>query len=194
MCAPLVGGCGRELGIGIVPYSPLGRGFFSGKVALETLEANDMRLVRVGGGGGVEKGWMLIKHKKAELTTNVFAELMESCAFVPCLFLSSTSIYIYLYLFLSFSLFFEGSSRGENGGRNSKPDGKKKKKKEQTICVPAVLQKNPRFHPDNHSKNQLLYDRVAKLAERHGCTPGQLALAWVQHQGADVIPIPGTHG
>ncbi|XP_052887685.1 perakine reductase-like [Gossypium arboreum] len=31
-----------------------------------------------------------------------------------------------------------------------------------------------------------------KLAEKHGCTPAQLALAWVLHQGDDVSPIPGT--
>ena len=36
----------RELGIGIVPYSPLGRGFFSGKAITESLEASDRRLVR----------------------------------------------------------------------------------------------------------------------------------------------------
>ena len=57
----------------------------------------------------------------------------------------------------------------------------------------VFVQKNPRFHPDNHSKNHILFERVATLAKKHGCTPGQLALAWVQHQGADVIPIPGTH-
>ncbi|TYH45989.1 hypothetical protein E1A91_D11G293600v1 [Gossypium mustelinum] len=31
-----------------------------------------------------------------------------------------------------------------------------------------------------------------KLAQKHGCTPAQLALAWVLHQGDDVAPIPGT--
>jgi aryl-alcohol dehydrogenase-like predicted oxidoreductase len=30
------------------------------------------------------------------------------------------------------------------------------------------------------------------IASRKGCTTGQLALAWVQHQGDDVVPIPGT--
>ena len=38
----------------------------------------------------------------------------------------------------------------------------------------------------------LLAKRVAKLAEAKGCTPGQLALAWVLAQGDDVIPIPGA--
>jgi hypothetical protein len=36
---------GRELGIGIVPYSPLGRGFFSGKATVEKIDENDKRLV-----------------------------------------------------------------------------------------------------------------------------------------------------
>lgn len=30
------------------------------------------------------------------------------------------------------------------------------------------------------------------MATRKGCTPSQLALAWVHHQGDDVVPIPGT--
>ncbi len=30
------------------------------------------------------------------------------------------------------------------------------------------------------------------MAREHDCTPGQLALAWVLHQGEDVVPIPGT--
>jgi aryl-alcohol dehydrogenase-like predicted oxidoreductase len=34
--------------------------------------------------------------------------------------------------------------------------------------------------------------RVQELAKDHGCTPGQLALAWLLHQGDDVVPIPGT--
>ncbi|KAG4122365.1 hypothetical protein ERO13_D11G262650v2 [Gossypium hirsutum] len=32
-----------------------------------------------------------------------------------------------------------------------------------------------------------------KLAQKHGCTPAQLALAWVLHQGDDVAPIPGEN-
>ena len=37
-----------------------------------------------------------------------------------------------------------------------------------------------------------LVDRVRAVAETKGCTPGQLALAWVLAQGEDVVPIPGT--
>jgi aryl-alcohol dehydrogenase-like predicted oxidoreductase len=87
----------RELGIGIVPYSPLGRGFFSGKAVTEKLSETDSRRVRF-----------------------------------------------------------------------------------------------PRFQDENLEKNKVLYERVAALAKKYKCTPGQLALAWVMHQGSDVVPIPGT--
>ena len=40
-------------------------------------------------------------------------------------------------------------------------------------------------------KNKVLHERVGALAKRYKCTPGQLARAWVLHQGDDVVPIPG---
>ena len=40
--------------------------------------------------------------------------------------------------------------------------------------------------------NLALVEKVGALASRKGCTPGQLALAWVMGQGEDVVPIPGT--
>lgn len=49
----------------------------------------------------------------------------------------------------------------------------------------------PRFQAENLVKNRVLYDRVAALARVQGCTPGQLALAWLLNQGDDVVPIPG---
>ncbi|CAI9117440.1 OLC1v1018836C1 [Oldenlandia corymbosa var. corymbosa] len=87
----------RELGIGIVPYSPLGRGFFStGPKVMENLTENDSR-------------------------------------------------------------------------------------------------KNfPRLKPENLEHNKQVYERVSAMAARKGCTTAQLALAWVHHQGDDVVPIPGT--
>jgi aryl-alcohol dehydrogenase-like predicted oxidoreductase len=87
----------RELGIGFVPYSPLGRGFLTGKFATP----NDLE---------------------------------------------------------------EGDSR-----RN-----------------------HPRFQGDNFARNLDLVAEVAALARDKGCTPAQLALAWVLAQGEDVVPIPGT--
>ncbi|CAM6094990.1 unnamed protein product [Calypogeia fissa] len=87
----------RELGIGIVPFSPLGRGFFSGKASVEAMDGTDYRSTRF-----------------------------------------------------------------------------------------------PRFSPENLERNKALYQALAALAKSRGCTPGQLALAWVCSQGEDVVPIPGT--
>lgn len=50
----------------------------------------------------------------------------------------------------------------------------------------------PRFQGENFTKNLALVDKVKELAARIGCTPGQLALAWVLAQGNDIVPIPGT--
>ena len=50
----------------------------------------------------------------------------------------------------------------------------------------------PRFDGDNFSRNLTLVEKVRELAEARGVTAGQLALAWVLAQGADVVPIPGT--
>ncbi|KAL2622330.1 hypothetical protein R1flu_002535 [Riccia fluitans] len=85
----------RELGIGVVAYSPLGRGFFSGK-NLQDLEEGDQR---------------------------------------------KTGRY-------------------------------------------------PRLAAENLEENKKFYERLLKMSEEKKCTPGQLALAWVQHKG--VVPIPGT--
>ncbi|XP_017626558.1 probable aldo-keto reductase 1 isoform X1 [Gossypium arboreum] len=56
----------------------------------------------------------------------------------------------------------------------------------------SSLEVYPRFQGENLEQNRILYSKVEKLAEKHGCTPAQLALAWVLHQGDDVSPIPGT--
>ena len=50
----------------------------------------------------------------------------------------------------------------------------------------------PRFTGENFAHNIELVDKVRALAEGKGCTPGQLALAWVLSRGPDVVPIPGT--
>ncbi|MBB5105887.1 aldo/keto reductase [Streptomyces spectabilis] len=87
----------RELGIGLVPFSPLGRGFLTGRVtSVEGLEANDVRRTQ------------------------------------------------------------------------------------------------PRFADGNLERNLAVVDTLRVLAAEKGVTAGQLALAWVQHRGDDVVPIPGT--
>lgn len=51
---------------------------------------------------------------------------------------------------------------------------------------------HPRFQGENLKKNLELVAHVEALAEEKGCTPAQIALAWVLAQGEDVVPIPGT--
>ena len=51
---------------------------------------------------------------------------------------------------------------------------------------------NPRFQGENLVRNLELVRHVEALAAEKGCTPSQLALAWVLTQGEDIVPIPGT--
>jgi aryl-alcohol dehydrogenase-like predicted oxidoreductase len=50
----------------------------------------------------------------------------------------------------------------------------------------------PRFQGENLHRNLDLVAKVKQIAERRGCTPAQLALAWVLSRGNDIVPIPGT--
>jgi aryl-alcohol dehydrogenase-like predicted oxidoreductase len=51
---------------------------------------------------------------------------------------------------------------------------------------------SPRFQGQNFAKNVRVAEEVQALAKEKGCTPSQLALAWVLARGQDVVPIPGT--
>ncbi len=51
---------------------------------------------------------------------------------------------------------------------------------------------NPRFSDENVEQNRRLVDAISEIAQARGCTPAQLALAWLLHQGDDIVPIPGT--
>lgn len=51
---------------------------------------------------------------------------------------------------------------------------------------------SPRFQGEHFQKNLDLVRHVERLAAQKGCTPSQLALAWVLAQGQDLVPIPGT--
>ncbi len=51
---------------------------------------------------------------------------------------------------------------------------------------------SPRFQAENFAKNIALVEQVRVLAAEIGCTPAQIALAWVLAQGDDIVPIPGT--
>jgi aryl-alcohol dehydrogenase-like predicted oxidoreductase len=51
---------------------------------------------------------------------------------------------------------------------------------------------SPRFQGENFQKNLDVVAKLEELASQKGITAGQLALAWVLHQGEDIVPIPGT--
>jgi aryl-alcohol dehydrogenase-like predicted oxidoreductase len=51
---------------------------------------------------------------------------------------------------------------------------------------------SPRFQDENFRKNLELVKEIEEMAAAKGCTPSQLALAWVLAQGNDIVPIPGT--
>jgi aryl-alcohol dehydrogenase-like predicted oxidoreductase len=50
----------------------------------------------------------------------------------------------------------------------------------------------PRFQPENFSNNLKLLDPYESLAREAGCSPAQLALAWMLAKGDHILPIPGT--
>jgi aryl-alcohol dehydrogenase-like predicted oxidoreductase len=50
----------------------------------------------------------------------------------------------------------------------------------------------PRFQDANFQKNLDLVTLLERMAAEKRCTPSQLALAWLLHQGDDIVPIPGT--
>ncbi|XP_066309133.1 probable aldo-keto reductase 1 [Miscanthus floridulus] len=72
--------------------------------------------------------------------------------------------------------------RGFFGGRGVK----------EQVSAESVLHGHPRFAAENLERNKQIYLRMEELANKHHCNPAQLALAWVLHQGDDVVPIPGT--
>jgi aryl-alcohol dehydrogenase-like predicted oxidoreductase len=73
--------------------------------------------------------------------------------------------------------------RGFLAGRFSSPD---------ELDDGDFRKNHPRFSGENLERNRRLADAVRELAEEKGCTPAQLALAWVLSRGDDVVPIPGT--
>lgn len=61
-----------------------------------------------------------------------------------------------------------------------------------TLDVKDIRRGMPRFEPKNYARNLALLPWYEALARAVGCTPAQLALAWLLAQGPNVIPIPGT--
>mgnify|MGYP000940316768 FL=1 len=50
----------------------------------------------------------------------------------------------------------------------------------------------PRFYPENFEQNKALLTEYVAIAERAGCTPAQLALAWIRAKDPSIVSIPGT--
>ena len=63
---------------------------------------------------------------------------------------------------------------------------------ENTLAANDVRRTMPRFQGENFTRNQELLDKLDTVARQAGCTPGQLALAWLLARGPDIVPIPGT--
>jgi aryl-alcohol dehydrogenase-like predicted oxidoreductase len=73
--------------------------------------------------------------------------------------------------------------RGFLSGRFRKPED----------LPPEDFRRNhPRFQGENFQKNLDLVSKVEEIAREKGCTPSQLALAWLLARGEDIVPIPGT--
>jgi len=73
--------------------------------------------------------------------------------------------------------------RGFLAGRFRKPED---------LAADDWRRQSPRFQGENFAKNLAVLDQINLLATRKGCTPSQLALAWLLAQGDDIVPIPGT--
>ena len=61
-----------------------------------------------------------------------------------------------------------------------------------TLDPKDIRRAMPRFAPDNYAANLQLLPAYLQVAQDVGCTPAQLAIAWLLHRGEHIIPIPGT--
>ncbi|KRD46080.1 aldo/keto reductase [Acidovorax sp. Root275] len=61
-----------------------------------------------------------------------------------------------------------------------------------TLDAKDIRRAMPRFAPEAYAANLRLLDGYQAIAREVGCTPAQLALAWLLHRGEHIIPIPGT--
>ncbi len=61
-----------------------------------------------------------------------------------------------------------------------------------TLEARDIRRAMPRFQPENYAANLRLLDGYQKIAAEAGCTPAQLALAWLLARGENIVPLPGT--
>ncbi len=81
--------------------------------------------------------------------------------------------------FVAYSPLGRGVFGGEISGAQSLPEGDRRRD-------------HPRFQSDNLRANLALVEPVRRVAQAKGCTPAQVALAWLLARGKDIVPIPGT--
>ena len=60
------------------------------------------------------------------------------------------------------------------------------------LAVDDWRRNDPRYSPENMPKNLAIVDAITEVAERHGVSNAQVALAWLLAQGEDIVPIPGV--
>ncbi|GHO42040.1 aldo/keto reductase [Ktedonospora formicarum] len=65
-------------------------------------------------------------------------------------------------------------------------------KNAQDLAANDFRHTDPRFQGENFARNTELVERVKHLASQKNVTAGQIALAWLLHEGNDIVPIPGT--
>jgi aryl-alcohol dehydrogenase-like predicted oxidoreductase len=65
-------------------------------------------------------------------------------------------------------------------------------RKVEDLAADDFRRQSPRFQGENFAKNLAVLEQINLIAEEKGCTPSQLALAWLLAQGTDIVPIPGT--
>jgi aryl-alcohol dehydrogenase-like predicted oxidoreductase len=63
---------------------------------------------------------------------------------------------------------------------------------EDSLAKDDIRRKMPRWQGENFARNAKLLERMKALAAAEGCTPAQLAIAWVLTRGDDIVPIAGT--
>ena len=61
-----------------------------------------------------------------------------------------------------------------------------------TFDVTDFRKNMPRFAPETYATNCKLLAPFTKVAQEAGCTPAQLAIAWLLHKAPHIVPIPGT--
>ncbi len=159
----------RELGIGFVAYSPLGRGFLTGKIrhagiseaAPDTIRrANAVQPV-----AAVQTEYSLWTRDPED------DGVLATCAELGIGFVAYSPI-----------------GRGFLSGQIRSIDD---------LAPDDFRRRNPRFQGEAFEQNLRLVDRVREIADEKGVTATQLALAWVMAQGErpgnpTIVPIPGT--